>query len=39
MEEVIYERSITKQATSLRVVDERQISRHYTSNDLAALYR
>ncbi|KAK9746131.1 SNF2-related domain [Popillia japonica] len=39
MEEVIYERSVTKLAVSLRVVDEHQISRHYKSNDLQKMYR
>lgn len=39
MEEVVYERSITKLAISGRVVDERQISKHYKSEDLEQLYR
>lgn len=39
MEEVVYERSITKLAISSRVVDECQISRHYKSHDLEKLYR
>lgn len=39
MEEVVYERSVTKQAIANRVVDEMQISRHYKSNDLAEVYR
>ncbi|GJQ84365.1 hypothetical protein Trydic_g3846, partial [Trypoxylus dichotomus] len=39
MEEVIYERSVTKLAVSLRVVDEHQISRHYKYNDLQKMYR
>lgn len=39
MEEVVYERSITKLAIAGRVVDERQISRHYKSQDLEQLYR
>ncbi|XP_017776829.1 PREDICTED: transcriptional regulator ATRX homolog isoform X2 [Nicrophorus vespilloides] len=39
MEEVVYERAITKQATASRVVDDAQISRHYKSEDLLAMYR
>lgn len=39
MEEVVYERSVTKQAVANRVVDEMQISRHYNSSDLQKMYR
>ncbi|XP_018321454.1 transcriptional regulator ATRX isoform X2 [Agrilus planipennis] len=39
MEEVVYERSVTKLAVAGRVVDERQISRHYKSDDLQKMYR
>ena len=39
MEQVIYERSITKMAVSHRVVDKHQISRHYNSSQLEKIYR
>lgn len=38
MEEKVYSRSVTKQAMSFRVVDEQQIERHYSMNELAELY-
>lgn len=39
MEEKVYERQVTKQAISKRVIDEQQIDRHYNQNDLNELYK
>ena len=38
MEEKIYMRQVTKNALSQRVVDEHQLDRHYTSEELRELY-
>lgn len=35
----VYERQVTKQAISKRVIDEQQIDRHYNQSDLAELYK
>ena len=38
MEEKVYQRQVTKQSLSLRVIDEQQLDRHFTSQELRELY-
>ncbi|CAF1687026.1 unnamed protein product, partial [Adineta ricciae] len=39
MEEKIYQRQVVKQSISQRVVDDHQLDRHFTQNDIKELYK
>merc|ERR1712062_221469 len=39
MEEKIYERQVNKSSLGLRVVDEQQVDRHYSAEQLKELYK
>uniref|UniRef100_A0A914R3B1 Uncharacterized protein n=1 Tax=Panagrolaimus davidi TaxID=227884 RepID=A0A914R3B1_9BILA len=39
MEEIVYNRQIAKEATGHRVIDEKNINRHFTDEELKHLYR
>lgn len=39
MEEILYQRSVTKLAIASRVIDEFQITRHYKSNELQEMFK
>ncbi|CAF0965593.1 unnamed protein product [Adineta steineri] len=39
MEEKIYQRQVVKQSLSQRVIDDHQLDRHFTENDIKELYK
>ena len=39
MEEKIYQRQVVKQSLSQRVIDDHQLDRHFTQNDIKELYK